>query len=163
MTSTRRLSDHAGQVGLPTVVEELLVEVAADGFTLCCCGPQAAPNALVAFYEWDHYVDLLTIGGFDRVTTARVPRCDTLDIFAPPIVVWAYQGPPHHAVRALLNLVHPAHPDAPTSGYPAPAGLRIPRAQQRPMTIRLPGPNRTRARAERLATALTTHGRQSCH
>ena len=44
-------------MGLPAVVEELV----ADRFTLNCCGPKTAPNALVASYEWDHYFDLLTI------------------------------------------------------------------------------------------------------
>jgi hypothetical protein len=65
-------------------VEELLVAVVADGFTLYCCGPKTAPNALVAFYEWDGCVDLLTIRDFDRVTMARVPTTrDAVDIFAP--------------------------------------------------------------------------------
>ncbi|MGH3901926.1 MAG: hypothetical protein ACRDTA_27465 [Pseudonocardiaceae bacterium] len=64
----------------------------ADGFTLYCGGPTAAPNALVSSYEWDHYVDLLTIRDFDRVTTARVPTREAVDIFAPEIVVRAYEG-----------------------------------------------------------------------
>ncbi|MGQ0718655.1 MAG: hypothetical protein ACT4NP_15360 [Pseudonocardiales bacterium] len=38
---------------LPTVVEEMLVDVVADGFVVYCCGPKAAPNALVACYRWD--------------------------------------------------------------------------------------------------------------
>jgi hypothetical protein len=74
---------HGVQVDLPTVVEELLVDVATDGFTLYCCGPKTAPNALVAAYEWEQYVDLLTIRDFDRVTTARVPTHGRVDIFAP--------------------------------------------------------------------------------
>src|SRR5436309_2683952 len=111
---------HGEQVGLPAVVEELLVDVAADGFTLYCCGPKLAPNALVAAYEWDQYVDLLTIRDFDRVITARVPKRDAVDIFAPEVVVWVYQGPSEQALRALLDLVHPAHPDSPTGEYPAP-------------------------------------------
>ncbi|MGH3533191.1 MAG: hypothetical protein ACRDS0_09660 [Pseudonocardiaceae bacterium] len=147
-------------MGLSARVEDLLGDVVADGFTVYCCGPKAAPNALVACYEWDHYacVDLLTIRDFDRVTTARMPNRDAVDIFAPEVVVWAYEGPPQRAVRALLDLVHPAHPDAPTTPYPAPAGLHISRAQQRPMTIRPPSPGRARARAQRLTTAMTTHG-----
>jgi hypothetical protein len=147
-----------GRVSLPTVVEELLLEVVADGFILYCCGPKTAPNALVACYEWDHCVDLITICDFDRITTARAPARGRVDIFAPEMVVWAYEGPPHQALRALLDLVHPAHPGAPTSNYPAPASLHIPRAQQRPMTIRPPSPGRARVRAARLATAMTTHG-----
>ena len=77
-----------GRVGLPAVVEELLVEVVADGFTLYCCGPKTAPNALVACYEWEHELDLLTVRNFDWVTTARVPKRGRVDIFAPEVVVW---------------------------------------------------------------------------
>ncbi|MGH4000394.1 MAG: hypothetical protein ACRDTJ_23365, partial [Pseudonocardiaceae bacterium] len=81
---------HDGEVGLPAVVEQLLIDVVADGFTLYCCGPKTAPNALVATYEWERHVDLLTIRDFDRVTTARVPKHGRVDIFAPQVVVWAY-------------------------------------------------------------------------
>ena len=149
--------DRGGHAGLPAMVEELLVDMVNDGFALYCCGPKAAPNALVTCYEWDHYVDLLTIRDFDRIVTARMPKRESVDIFAPEVVVWAYEGPPHDALRALRDLVHPAHPSAPTIEYPAPARLCVPRAQQRPMTIRLPGPSRARARAARLATAMTTN------
>ncbi|MGH4009895.1 MAG: hypothetical protein ACRDTH_17380 [Pseudonocardiaceae bacterium] len=151
-------TDCGGQVSLPPVVEQLLVDVVADGFVLYCCGPKAAPHALVASYEWEHYTDLLTIRDFDRVTTARVPTRGGVDIFGPEVVVWAYQGPPQQALRALLDLVHPAHPDAPTADYPAPASLHVPRAQQRPMTIRLPSPGHAETRAARLTTAMTIQG-----
>ncbi len=139
-----------GQVGLPAVVDDLLVEVVADGFTVYCCGPKTAPNALVACYEWEHELDLLTVRNFERVITARVPKRDRVDIFAPEVVVWAYEGSPQHALRALMTLAHPAHPDAPIAEYPAPASLYVPRAQQRPMTIQLPTPGRAGARASRL-------------
>ena len=145
---------HGGQVDLPAVVEELLVQVVADGFTLHCCGPKTAPHALVARYEWERHVDLLTIRDFDRVITARVPKRDGMDIFAPEVVVWAYEGPPQQALRALLELVHPAHADAPIGEYPAPAGLHVPRAQQRPMTIQPPSPLRAKVRAARLGAAM---------
>jgi hypothetical protein len=150
----RPLPSSGGQVGLPAVVEELLVAVATDGFTLYCCGPRTAPHALVAAYDWGQYVDLLTIRDFARVTTARVPTRGKVDVFAPEVVVWAYEGPPQQALRALLELVHPAHPDAPTGDYPAPASLHVPCAQQRPMTIRPPALSHARVRADRLATAM---------
>jgi hypothetical protein len=76
---------HGVGMDLPAVVEELLVEVAGDGFTLYCCGPKTAPNALVAAYEWSQYVDLLTIRDFDRITTARVSKRGRVDIFAPEV------------------------------------------------------------------------------
>ncbi len=145
-----------GQTSLPPVVEGLLLDVVADGFVLYCCGPKAAPNALVASYQWDHYTDLVTIRDFDRVTAARVPTRGTVAIFAPDVVVWTYESTPQQALQALLNLVHPAHPDAPTTEYPAPPSLHIPRAEQRPMTIRLPSPDRAEARATRLTTKTTT-------
>ena len=115
-----------------------------------------APNALVVSYEWGQYLDLLTIRDFDRVTTARVSKQGTADLFAPEVVVWAYKGPPQQALRALLNLVHPAHPDAPTAEYPAPASLHIPRATQRLMTILFPSPGRAGIRATRLTIKTTT-------
>lgn len=59
-------------------------------------------------------------------------------------------------MRALLNLPHPAHPDAPTTEHSAPPSLRIPRAEQRPMTIRPPSPARVGARAAKLAATLPT-------
>ncbi|MGH3823602.1 MAG: hypothetical protein ACRDRA_12360 [Pseudonocardiaceae bacterium] len=153
---------HGGpQVSLPAVVEGLLVDVVTDGFALYCCGPKAAPRALVACYEWADWdcVDLLTVRDFARVITARAPtQGRRVDIFAPEAVLWAYEGPPQHAVRALLHLVHPAHPDAPTASYPAPARLHVPRAQQRPMSIQPPTPGRAGVRAARLATAIRTHG-----
>jgi hypothetical protein len=144
----------SGGVSLPTVVEELLVDVVTDGFTLYCCGPKLAPNALVAAYEWEEYVDLLTIRDFSRVTTARVPKQGAVDIFAPEVVVWAYEGGPQQAIRALLDLVHPAHPDAPIREFPAPAGLHVPCSQQRPMTIRPPSLGHAAVRTDRLATAI---------
>lgn len=146
---------HPGsETHLPVEVERLLLGVVADGFTLHCCGPKTAPNALVACYDWGEYVDLLTIRDFDRVITARVPKRDGVDIFAPEVVVWAYEGRPQPALQALLELMHPAHHDAPIGEYPAPASLHVPRAQQRPMTIRPPSSGRARVRAARLATAM---------
>lgn len=147
------------QVGLPPVVEELLGDVVADGFTLYCCGPKVAPNALVACYEWHQYVDLLTIQDFGRVITARVPKRGPVNIFAPDVVIWAYEGLSQYALHALLTLVHPEHPNTPIAEYPAPARLHVPRAQQRPMTIQLSTPGRVRARAARLAAAMKTDGR----
>lgn len=85
-----------------------------------------------------------------------MPKRDRVDIFAPEVVVWAYEGPPQQALRALLELVHPAHPDAPVGEYPAPPGLHVPRAQQRPMAIQPLSPGRARVRAARLASAMTT-------
>lgn len=113
------------EVSLPPVVERLLLDVVADGFVLYCCGRRTDPNALVASYEWAHCVDLVTIRDFDRVTTARIPKRDKIDVFASEVVVWAYEGPPQWALRALLNLVHPEHPDAPTTEFPAPPGVNI--------------------------------------
>ncbi len=153
-------SDHrSGEpVGLPPVVEGLLVDVVTDGFVLYCCGHRAGPNALVASYQWEHCIDLITIRDFDWVTVARVPtpHRGQVDVFAPEVVVWAREGPPQWALRAMLNLVHPVHPEAPSTISPAPPSLHIPRAEQRPMTIRPPSPTRAGVRATRLAAALPT-------
>ncbi|MDQ3760454.1 MAG: hypothetical protein M3460_01735 [Actinomycetota bacterium] len=147
-------SPSGAQASLPLGVEELLIDVVDDGFTVYCCGDRDAPRALVASYEWDNCVDLVTIRNFNRVATARVSKRCKVDLFAPEVVVWAYEGPPQRTLRALLDLVHPAHPDAPTAEYPAPPSLHIPRAEQRPMTIRLPSLGRAGVRAARLAAAM---------
>jgi len=147
-----------GDVDMPPVVERLLLGVVQDGFVLYCCGGRAEPSALVASYEWEHYVDTVVIRGVDRVAAARVPKGAGVDVFAPEVVVWAYQGHAEWALRALLDLVHPQHPDAPTVAHPAPRSLHVPRCEQRPLTIRLPSPGRAGGRATRLATALTTAG-----
>ena len=55
-------------------LERLLLDVVADGFVLYCCGPIAAPHALVASYQWKDFVGLVTIRCFEEVTTATVPR-----------------------------------------------------------------------------------------
>ena len=113
----------------------------------------------MASYEWEQYVDLVVIRGVDRVTAGRVPKGAGVDVFAPEVVVWAYQGHAEWALRALLDLVHPRHPDAPTVAHPAPRSLHVPRSEQRPLTIRLPSPGRAGGRATRLAAAMTTAGR----
>lgn len=141
------------EASLPCEVEQLLVDVVADGFVVYCCGPRAAPWALLAAYRWDDYVDLVIIRRFDRIIAARVPapRHAYIDVFDPKVVVWAYEGPPQPALQALLNLLPPHHPDAPASVYPAPPALHIPRSEQRPMTIHVPPPPRATTRAHRLA------------
>ncbi|MGH3765709.1 MAG: hypothetical protein ACRDS0_29195 [Pseudonocardiaceae bacterium] len=135
---------------LPPEVEQLLLDVVADGFTVYCCGPRSAPTALAASYDWADYVDHLVIRSCDRVVAARVPKLGRVDVFAPEVVVWAYEGPAESTMRALLNLVHPHHPDAPTKVYPAPRSLHVPRQQQRPMSIQLPPATQAGARAARL-------------
>ncbi len=79
----RRL-DLAAAHQLPARVEELLVDVVADGFTVYRCGPKDAPRALVACYQWAHHVDLLTVGDFARVVTARVPTAACRWTSSPP-------------------------------------------------------------------------------
>ena len=59
---------------LPPAVEQLLLDVVADGFTVYCCGPRTGPMALAASYEWDDYVDHLTIRSCDLVAAARFPK-----------------------------------------------------------------------------------------
>ena len=156
MLSAARSDD----VRLPPEVEGLLLDVVADGFVVYCCGPKAAPSALVACYQWNNYVDLITIRRVDRVTTARVhaPQRGRIDVFAPETVVWAYEGPPQCALRALFDLVHPDHPAAPRSAYPAPPSLHISRAEQRPTTVRLPPPRHAGMRAVRLTAAMAAGG-----
>jgi hypothetical protein len=137
-----------------------LLDVVADGFTVYCCGHRTAPTALAASYEWANCVDHLIIRSWDHTAAARIPKLSDIDVFAPEIVVWSYEGGAEPTLRALLNLVHPLHPQAPATPYPAPRSLRLPRYEQRPMTIRLPAASRAAARAARLCASDCS--RQTC-
>ena len=88
---------------LRPAVERLLLDVVADGFVRYCCGDRSAPTALAASYEWADYIDVVTIRNFERITAARVPRDGKVDVFAPEVVVWSYEGPAKWTLRALLN------------------------------------------------------------
>ncbi|NKQ58821.1 hypothetical protein HFP15_38865 [Amycolatopsis sp. K13G38] len=131
--------------------EELLWEFARDGFSLYFCGGRSQPTIIVGAYEWDDYIDIVNIRGENRVTAARVPRRGEADIFSPETIVWFYQGNVDLTLKAMLRLVHPEHPDAPTTEHPPPSDLHVPRAEQRPMTIRRADATRIAARAAKLA------------
>lgn len=61
---------------------EAFAAVKGGGFTVYCCGDRRDPHVLVAAYDWDFYTDVINIRGMDRVTAARLPQYDSLDIFA---------------------------------------------------------------------------------
>lgn len=107
-----------------------------SGFTHYCCGDRRAPHLLVSTYNWDGYIDVINIRGMDRVTAARIPKYDGLDIFAPTQAVWHYMGALEPTVTAMLRLLPPHHPDAPTAPYPAPLTLFVSTSEQRPMTVK---------------------------
>ena len=134
---------------LPPEIERLLLDVVADGFTVYCCGPRTAPTALAASYEWPDFIDHLAIRSWDQAAAARIPKLGEINVFEPDVVVWSYEGGAEPTLRALLNLVHPQHRQAPATPYPAPRSLRLPRHEQRPMTIRLPLAGHGRGRAAR--------------
>lgn len=121
----------------PQVTYEAFAAVKNAGFTAYCCGDHHAPNVLVAAYDWgDSYIDVINIRGADRVTAARLPTYNGLDIFAPSRAVWHHIGPLEPAVAAMLHLPPPGHPDAPTATYPAPLTLFVSSHEQRPMAIK---------------------------
>ncbi|MGH3875289.1 MAG: hypothetical protein ACRDSR_27980 [Pseudonocardiaceae bacterium] len=111
------------RVTLRPAVERLLLDVVADGFVRYCCGDRIAPTALVASYQWADHLDVVTIRNFERITAARVLIAGQVDVFAPEVVVWSYQGRTEWTLRALLNL---AHPNAPTTPYRAPGSCTSP-------------------------------------
>ncbi len=118
-------------------VYEAFAAMRRAGFTAYCCGNRHAPHVLVAVYSWEEgYVDVVNIRGVDRVTTARLPAYDGLDIFAPTRAVWHYLGTLEPAVSAMLQLPPPGHPGAPTTIYPAPLTLFVSSHEQRPMHIK---------------------------
>lgn len=106
------------------------------GFTAYCCGNHRAPHVLVSFFDWGGYLDVINIRGADRVTAARLPIYDGLDIFAPTRAVWHYLGALEPTVAAMLQLPPPNHPDAPTVIYSAPLTLFVAAHERRPMTVK---------------------------
>jgi hypothetical protein len=106
------------------------------GYTIYCCGQRHAPHVLVAAYRWDTYIDVINIRSAERVTAARLPTYDGLDIFTPNQAVWHYMGALQPAVAAILRLPPSGHPDALTATYPAPLTLFVAVCEQRPMTIK---------------------------
>jgi hypothetical protein len=106
------------------------------GYSHYCCGDRRAPHILVSTYDWGGYIDLINMRGADRVTAARLPKYDGLDIFAPIRAVWHYMGALEHAVAAIRRLPPPQHPNAPIAAYSAPLTLFVSTHEQRPMTIR---------------------------
>lgn len=89
-----------------------------------------------------------------RLVPHRLPADRTYSKFPANRHSW-YVHAGHHIVHELgLTLVRPAHPEAPSTVSPAPPSLYIPRAEQRPLTIRPPSPARAGVRAARLAAAL---------
>jgi hypothetical protein len=117
-----------------------------DGFTAYRCGPQNDPTALIAFYEWDDHIDVITVPQAGSAAAARLAKQDWPDqpqvLEPPPTAVWTWVGDPEPAIWALLRLKHPDHPDAPAEQVPTPAELRVPRELQRPIITRVPPPVR---------------------
>lgn len=122
---------------------EAFAAMKKTGFTHYCCGDRHAPHVLVSAYDWENsgYIDVVNIRGMDRVTAARLPKYDGLDIFAPTQAVWHYMGALEPTVAAMLRLPPPHHPDAPTIPYLAPLTLFVSTREQRPMTVK-PGKQR---------------------
>ncbi|GAA5110328.1 hypothetical protein GCM10025762_18060 [Haloechinothrix salitolerans] len=149
-------NNQPADVPFPAEVDELLTAVARDGFTLRYCNGTHQPTLIVGTYDWGPFVDLVVIRDIDEVISARVPTTDVTDIFTPEVVVWLYASNAQQALRALLELPHPWHPDAPTTPAPAPASLHAPAARQSPVTVRPPSAWAARARQLRLGAALVT-------
>lgn len=128
-----------------------------DGFTVYRCGPQDDPTALIACYEWDDHIDVITVPQTGSAAAARLAKQDWQDqpqvLEPPPTAVWTWVGDPEPAIWALLRLKHPDHPDAPAEQVPTPPKLRVPRELQRPMITRVPPPGKAEVRAERLRQA----------
>jgi hypothetical protein len=131
-------------------IGDLSQELVDDGFTLYCCGSKDNPTALMASYEWDHHIDVITVRE-NVAAAARLPRSDIEFYTNPPdFALWSYTGEPTKTIWELLKLPPPEHPDAPDGDFPTPPHLRVPRESQRPMAIRKPASGKAGARAERL-------------
>lgn len=134
-------------------VDELLRAVVADGFTVYLCGGQRQPEAILATYTWPDHVDFVVIKDQHDVAAARARTTPDWDVFAPDKVIWSYHGHARWALRAILDLCHPEHPDAPEDEHPAPAALLLPGEYLRSVSVRSPRPGLVARRAMRLRPA----------
>lgn len=150
-------SSQPVDTSFPAEVDDLLTAVVRDGFTLRYCNGLALPTLVIGTYDWGAYVDLVVIRAIDDVVSARIPTAEVADIFAPEVMVWLYAGGAERALKALLDLPHPTHPEAPTTPVPAPAALQIPAAREAPVTVRPPSALAAQARQLRLGAALCRH------
>ncbi|WP_156893669.1 hypothetical protein [Actinokineospora enzanensis] len=131
-------------------IDDLLRAVVADGFTVYLCGGADQPEAIVATYAWEHHVDFVVIKDAHDVTAARARQTPDWDVFTAETVVWSYHGHARWALRAILDLLPPDHPDAPDEEYPAPTGIRLDADQLGGMSVRAPRPGLVARRAMRL-------------
>ncbi len=123
-----------------------------DGFTAYCCGPKDDPTAVIAYYEWDDHVDVITVSREGPAAAARLAKpADVLD--PPDTCVWIWVGEPEQAIWQLLKLPPPDLPDAPAEMVATPTALRVPRELQRPTSIRMPPAGKAGIRADRLRQA----------
>ncbi|MBM7769910.1 hypothetical protein JOD54_000114 [Actinokineospora baliensis] len=134
-------------------IDDLLRAVVADGFTVHLCGGADRPEAIVATYAWETHVDYVVIKDAHDVTAARSRLVPDWDVFTAESVVWSYQGHARWALRAVLDLLPPEHPNAPHEDYPAPAGLRVEPEFLGAVSIRTPRPGLVARRAMRLRLA----------
>lgn len=134
-------------------VDDLLRAVVADGFTVYLCGGRQQPEAIVATYTWENHVDMVVIKDRDDVAAARARQSEDWDVFSPSTVIWSYHGHARWTLRAILDLRHPEHPDAPDDEHPAPAGLFVPEEFLRTVSVRTPRPGLVARRAMRLQLA----------
>ncbi|WP_026426017.1 hypothetical protein [Actinokineospora inagensis] len=134
-------------------IDDLLRAVVADGFTVYLCGGNDRPEAIVATYAWAGFVDYVVIKDAHDVTAARSRQGRDWDVFTAETVVWSYQGHARWALRAILDLLPPEHPNAPHEDYPAPASLRVGQEHLGSVSVRTPRPGLVARRAMRLRLA----------
>jgi hypothetical protein len=139
-------------------IDELLRAVVADGFTVYLCGGKDSPEAIVATYAWEDHVDYVVIKDAHDVTAARSRQGRDWDVFAAETVVWSYHGHARWALRAVLDLLPPDHPEAPDEEYAAPDCMRVDEAHLRHVSVRPPMPGLVDRRAMRLRTRLVYSG-----
>ncbi|SER46576.1 hypothetical protein [Actinokineospora terrae] len=134
-------------------IDDLLRSVVSDGFTVYLCGGADRPEAIVATYAWETHVDYVVIKDAHDVTAARSRLVRDWDVFTTESVVWSYQGHARWALRAILDLLPPEHPNAPHEDYPAPASLRVDPAFLSSVSVRSPRLGLVARRAMRLRLA----------
>lgn len=106
-------------------------------------GGSQTPHLIAFTFRWRESgcADVLLLRGEHDAAAYRTPDDDGhADILRPDLVCWSYEASAEAtaiwAMRAVLTIPPPTHPDAPCTLYSAPASCRVPGTEERPLVIR---------------------------
>jgi len=106
-----------------------LSQLLARGWTMYFFHTQSGGTVVAAARYWQEegWVDVVVIRNQDDGVAYSLCQYEEIDIFAPDVVQWSFQGQVSHAVRSALRLGAPAHRKNRDAIHPAPDFCRLAR------------------------------------